>query len=72
MSLFRNIYLTHGEARKTLQLRGEVFNVTNTPQLNNPNVTIGVPATGVITSAGSPASFQRINRQIQLGAKLIF
>ncbi len=72
VSLFRNIYLTHGEARKTLQLRGEVFNVTNTPQLNNPNVTIGVPATGVITSAGSPASFQRINRQIQLAAKLIF
>jgi hypothetical protein len=71
-SLFRNIYLTHGDAPKRLQLRGELFNVTNTPQFNNPNVTIGVAASGLITAAGSPASFQRINRQIQLGAKLIF
>src|SRR5437667_5933655 len=35
VSLFRNIYLTHGEAPKRLQLRGEVFNVTNTPQFRS-------------------------------------
>ncbi len=71
-SLFRNIYLSSGESRKTLQLRGELFNVTNTPQFNNPNTTIGVAQSGVINSAGSPSSFQRIQRQIQLAAKFTF
>jgi hypothetical protein len=55
-----------------LQLRGEIFNLTNTPQFNNPNTTIGVATTGVISSAGSPSSFQRIQRQIQLAAKFTF
>jgi len=45
---------------------------TRTLQLNSPNTTIGVAQTGVISSAGSPTSFQRIQRQIQLGAKLTF
>ena len=71
-SLFRNIYLSRGETPKQLQIRGEVFNITNTPQFNNPNTTIGVNNTGVISSAGSPTSFQRIQRQIQLGVKLLF
>jgi hypothetical protein len=71
-SLFRNLYLSKGETPKQLQIRGEVFNVTNTPQFNNPNVTIGVANAGTINSAGSPSSFQRIQRQIQLGAKFLF
>jgi hypothetical protein len=71
-SVFRNIYLSKGETRKQLQLRGEMFNITNTPQFNQPNATIGTPNAGVINSAGSPTSFQRIQRQIQLGAKFIF
>jgi hypothetical protein len=70
--LFRNIYLSRGETPKQLQIRGEVFNITNTPQFNNPNTTIGVNNTGVTSSAGSPTSFQRIQRQIQLGVKFLF
>ena len=54
-----------------MQLRGEFFNVTNTPQFNNPNVSIGGGA-GVISSAGAPPSFQRTSRQIQLALKLLF
>jgi hypothetical protein len=71
-SLFRNLYLSRGDSPKVLQLRGEIFNLTNTPQFNNPNTTIGVATTGVISSAGSPSSFQRIQRQIQLAAKFTF
>ena len=71
-SAFRNIYLTKGETPKQLQLRGEFFNVTNTPQFNTPNATIGTPNAGTINSAGSPTSFQRVQRQIQIGAKFIF
>ncbi len=71
-SLFRNLYLKGGETPKVLQLRGEIFNLTNTPQFNNPNTTIGVATTGIISSAGSPSSFQRIQRQVQLAAKFTF
>ena len=71
-SIFRSIYLSKGDSPRQLQLRGEVFNVTNTPQFNNPNTTIGVGNSASINSAGSPSSFQRINRQIQLAAKFIF
>jgi hypothetical protein len=49
-----------------------MFNITNTPQFNNPNTTIGVANTGLIAAAGSPTSFQRIQRQIQLAARFIF
>jgi hypothetical protein len=55
-----------------LQLRGEVFNVTNTRQFNNPNASIGAEAAGAINSTGSPPSFQRTSRQIQIAAKLLF
>jgi hypothetical protein len=55
-----------------LQLRGEIFNLTNTPQFNSPNITIGVATTGVISSAESPSSFQRIQRQVQLATKFTF
>ena len=72
LSFFRNVYFTKGDVRKQLQLRGEIFNVTNTPQFNNPNTTIGLAVTGLISSAGSPSSFQRIQRQIQLAAKFVF
>lgn len=71
-SVFRNFYLTKGEAPKQLQLRGEMFNLTNTPQFNNPNTTIGVANTGIITAAGSPTSFQRIQRQIQIAVRFLF
>lgn len=71
-SLFRNLYLSRGDTPKMLQIRREIFNLTNTPQFNNPNTTIGVNTTGVISSAGSPTSFQRIQRQVQPAARLTF
>jgi len=71
-SLFRNLYFSRGDTPKMLQIRGEFFNLTNTPQFNNPNTTIGVNNTGVISSAGSPSSFQRIQRQVQLAVRFTF
>lgn len=67
-SVFKNIKLTE---KGTLQLRSEFFNLFNTPQFNNPNATVG-PGFGTISSAGSPTTFQRVPRQIQLAAKLSF
>ena len=52
-------------ARKTLEVRAEMFNVTNTPPLGAPNGTFGSAAFGTITTAGDP-------RVIQLAAKVIF
>ena len=51
--------------RTALELRAEVFNVTNTPPLGAPNGVFGSAAFGTITSAGDP-------RVIQLAVKLIF
>lgn len=44
--------------RFNVELRGEVFNLTNTPPLNDPNGSFGSPAFGTITSAGSPRVFE--------------
>jgi hypothetical protein len=68
-SVFRDINLT--ESKGVLQLRGEFFNLFNTPQFNNPNATVG-GGFGTITSAGSPVTLQRISREIQLAAKITF
>ncbi len=51
--------------RFALQFRGEAFNITNTPQFNNPVIAFGDPAFGRITSAYG-------ERQIQLALKLLF
>lgn len=51
--------------RMQLELRGEAFSLTNTPQWSNPDTGIGNRTFGYITSAGG-------NRQIQFGAKVIF
>jgi len=83
-SLFKNFQVAES---KTLQIRGEFFNLFNTPQFNNPsavaptpvatsttlvpNITAGSPY-GTISSAGSPTTFQRISREIQLAAKFTF
>jgi hypothetical protein len=83
-SAFKNFQLTES---KVLQIRGEFFNLFNTPQFNNPgavaptpaatsttlvpNITTGSPY-GTIASAGSPTTFQRISREIQLAAKFTF
>jgi hypothetical protein len=62
-SLFRKFPITE---RVTLELRGESFNLTNTPHFNNPGGTFGSNTFGVITSAVNDS------RQIQLGAKISF
>lgn len=55
-----------------LEFRVDAFNFTNTPQFNNPASSIGSTTAGIISSAGSPVTFQRISRQLQLSAKLYF
>lgn len=70
-SLFKNIPLGQDTSRK-LQIRAEAFNVANTPQFNNPVNTIGAAGAGSITSAGSPFTFQRLSREVQVAAKFYF
>ena len=43
--------------RSGLEFRAEVFNVSNTPPLNDPNGSFGSAAFGSITSAGNPRVF---------------
>ena len=50
---------------KSLQLRAEFFNLTNTPPLGAPNVVVGSAGFGSIISAGDP-------RVIQVGLKFEF
>jgi hypothetical protein len=50
---------------RSLDFRAEIFNLTNTPLLGNPNTTVGSASFGSITSAGDP-------RVIQLALKLNF
>jgi hypothetical protein len=83
-SAFKNLQLTESKA---LQFRAEFFNLFNTPQFNNPSATAPTPAAssttlvpnitvgsayGTIASAGSPTTFQRISREIQLAVKFTF
>ncbi len=48
-----------------VEFRAEVFNLTNTPPLGNPNVVLASPGFSSITTAGDP-------RVIQFGLKFIF
>jgi hypothetical protein len=50
---------------RNVEFRAEIFNVTNTPPLGNPNMTLGAPGFGSITTAGDP-------RLVQLALKLNF
>jgi hypothetical protein len=61
-SLFKQFRITE---RTQIELRGEAFSITNTPQWNNPDTGIGNRTFGFITGAGG-------NRSVQLGAKIIF
>ena len=62
LALMRRVPLRRGTA---LEVRAEVFNVTNTPPLGAPNTTVGSAAFGTITSAGDP-------RVVQLAVKFLF
>ncbi len=44
--------------RLAFEFRAEVFNVSNTPPLNDPNGSFGSAAFGTITSAGNPRDFE--------------
>jgi hypothetical protein len=68
-SALKNFYLRENRAWR-LQFRAELFNIANTPQLNNPNSNIGANGAGQITSAGSPSTFQRTSREVQFALKL--
>jgi hypothetical protein len=68
-SVFKNFALNRDSTRR-VQIRAEAFNFTNRPQFNNPLSTIGAPGAGAITSAGSPNTFQRMSREVQLAIKL--
>ena len=83
-SVFKNFQLTES---KLLQFRAEFFNLFNTPQFNNPTAVAPLPSStattlvpnitagsayGTIASAGSPTTFQRISREIQLAVKFTF
>lgn len=68
-SVFKNFQLAES---KSLQIRSEFFNLFNTTQFNNPASTVGAGTFGKISSAGSPQTFQRISREIQLAAKFNF
>ncbi len=70
-SVFKNFYFDPDKIKR-LQFRAEFFNLTNTPQFNNPNTTVGAPGAGSISSAGAPLSLQRTSRQIQFALKFYF
>jgi hypothetical protein len=65
LSLQRNFRIPIGESSRA-EFRAEAFNIFNTPQLGQPNATLGVPAFGTI---GGTA---RANRQMQLGLRIVF
>lgn len=48
--------------RVRLELRTEVFNVSNTPPLSDPNGSFGSAAFGSITSAGNPRVFEFVGK----------
>jgi Carboxypeptidase regulatory-like domain len=64
LSLFKDFALA-GATR--LQVRLEVYNVTDTPSFANPNAGLGAPGFGSITSTGNS-----IPRQAQFAVKLLF
>jgi hypothetical protein len=68
-SLFKNFQIRE---KMKLQFRTEAFNISNTPQFNQPVGSIGAPNSGRVTSAGSEVTLQRTPRQIQLALKLLF
>lgn len=62
-SIFKNIPFAEG---RFFQFRAEAFNVTNTPEFNNPDTGLQSATFGKITSQ------RNIPRQIQFGLKIIF
>ena len=55
LALIKRTYIRE---RMNVEFRAEAFNLTNTPPLNAPNVVLGTPGFGSITSAGDPRVLQ--------------
>ena len=70
-SLFKQFFFSESHQRR-LEFRAEFFNLSNTPQFNNPAATFGAQGFGIISSAGSPVTLQRTPRQVQFGLKFYF
>ena len=70
-SLFKAFPLTAEKTRR-VEFRTEFFNLTNTPQFNNPAATFGNSGFGTISAAGAPLTLQRTSRQIQFALKLYY
>jgi outer membrane receptor protein involved in Fe transport len=71
-SLFKNIEVRE---RWKLQLRGEAFAITNTPQFSNPGATLGNGSFGIVGgvyTSGSGVNGVGGGRAVQLGIKLSF
>ena len=64
LSFFKDLPLS-GNAK--VQLRAEIYNLTNVANFVNPNSALGNPAFGTISSTGNA-----IPRQMQLGIKFLF
>jgi hypothetical protein len=73
MSLFKKFPITE---RVVLELRGEAFNIWNTPQFGSPNATITVGANQIGTTAGNNSgtitSIVGNPRQLQVGGRIVF
>jgi hypothetical protein len=69
---FEKTTYVSGDRSRYVQFRVEMFNLFNTPQFNNPNISIGSPTVATISSAGDPANFTRTSRQIQMALKFYF
>jgi hypothetical protein len=65
MSIFKNVYFDRDRGLR-LEIRGEAFNVSNTPMFADPNVTVGSSAFGTITGVQNSA------RILQVALKLNF
>jgi hypothetical protein len=63
--MFKNVNIK-AERNVFVQIRGEAFNVTNTPIFADPNVTVGSTSFGVITGT------QNSPRTLQVALKLNF
>ena len=69
LSLYRAIRITE---RFTAQLRGEAFNVSNTPHFGNPRSDISASQPGVITGVQNTGREGIDERMFRLGVRLSF
>jgi hypothetical protein len=71
-SLFKNIRIRE---RYNIEVRGEAFNITNTPEFSNPNTTITSSTYGYVTGtlgSGTGVNGTGGGRALQLGLKISF